>query len=80
MASTVQFAETTEIREVVVEPPTDDVAQPVSQELEATVAAGSFDDSDSDDDEVGDLSVNGFARKVNLNYTVSSYRGSSSSK
>jgi hypothetical protein len=77
MASTVQFVETPEVREVVISP-SEDVPEPAPQEL---APAGSFDDSDEEDeDEVGDLSANGFATKVNLNYTVSSYRGGTSSK
>lgn len=74
MSSTVQFAETPEVRVVSNAAPADEPAVDAPQELQDVPVGTMADDDDSDQDvEVENAN---WAGKVNLNYTVGSYRPS----
>jgi hypothetical protein len=73
MSSTVQFAETPEVRVVSNEAPAEEPAVPLPEELQ-DVPVGSMDDDDSDQEIEGDTADKAWVGKVNLNYTVGSYK------
>jgi hypothetical protein len=75
MSSTVQFAETPEVRVVSNEVPAEEPAVPTPEELQDVPVGSMADDDDSDQDVEGEQPAN-WVGKVNLNYTVGSYRPS----
>jgi hypothetical protein len=75
MSSTVQFAETPEVRVVNTEAPAAEPTVDTPQELQDVPVGTMADDDDSDQDVEGELGDQAnWAGKVNLNYTVGSYR------
>jgi hypothetical protein len=76
MSSTVQFAETPEVRVVIDEAPAEQQAVDKPDCDLKDVPVGTMADDD-DSDQEGELTDNAnWAGKVNLNYTVGSYRPS----
>jgi hypothetical protein len=77
MSSTVQFAETPEVRVVSNEAPAEEPAVDTPEELQDVPVGSMADDDDSDQDVEGEMGDKAnWAGKVNLNYTVGSYRPS----
>jgi hypothetical protein len=74
MSSTVQFAETPEVRIVSNEAPAEEQPVAMPEELQDVPAGSMADDSDSDQEVEVDVNDKAnWAGKVNLNYTVGSY-------
>jgi len=71
----VQFAETPEVRVVSNEAPAEEPAVATPEELQDVPVGSMADDDDSDQEVEGEPPAN-WAGKVNLNYTVGSYRPS----
>jgi hypothetical protein len=77
MSSTVQFAETPEVRVVSDEVPAEEPAVQTPQDLQDVPVGSMADDDDSDQDVEGETADKAnWVGKVNLNYTVGSYRPS----